>query len=38
MEEKHLICISCPTGCRLAASRETADGEWKITGNRLCTE
>ena len=34
MEEKHLICISCPTGCRLAASRETADGEWKITGNR----
>ena len=34
MEEKKLICISCPTGCRLSASRETADGEWKITGNR----
>ena len=34
MEEKKLICISCPTGCRLSASRETADGEGKSTGNR----
>lgn len=34
MEEKHLICISCPTGCRLTASGKTADGEWEITGNR----
>lgn len=34
MEEKQLICISCPTGCHLTAARANADSEWQITGNR----
>ncbi len=34
MEEKKLICISCPTGCHLTATRADANGEWIISGNR----
>lgn len=30
--KRELICISCPTGCRLTA--EEVDGKWQISGNR----
>ncbi len=32
--EKKLICISCPIGCRLAATRKDESSEWRISGNR----
>ncbi|MPM94681.1 hypothetical protein SDC9_141829 [bioreactor metagenome] len=32
--EKNLICISCPIGCHLSATREGDSGEWQISGNR----
>jgi len=32
--EKHLICISCPVGCHLTATRTGDSGEWAISGNR----
>jgi len=32
--EKNLICICCPVGCHLTATREGDSGEWSVTGNR----
>jgi len=34
MVEKKMICISCPVGCHLTATREGDSGEWEISGNR----
>jgi CxxC motif-containing protein len=32
MEERKMICISCPIGCRLTVTEE--NGEYVITGNQ----